>query len=387
MALGNQYGINLDNVLSTGSVLKTAKLRREKIEDEMKDKEFQDVAYGNFVSKDNPNAVVAAIDENEDGEIDASEKRNALRNTGRKFNALKNVENVKEKRVDRAQIRSNRRASRNRADTRLNWQREDRAKKEQQKKVREDALTKMYVSRGNSLDEARRKVAMGQDEYAKYEKTYAAANKEQRKVMSEETNALGNNVMGLIQLGGKNPEMADKKFRDFRETQLRRVSELRKAGLNDEADKVQDDVDSMPVSLIDTKGNFNNDFLTDTLMLLESNMKSMEETDQKQRTLGQEDTRSAKAYKIIENMVTSNDVVEGKKLDKKQFMAVAELTDEIMSKNKGIRPASAVKKAMKQLGMGKSAKKVKLDKPPKGQVSNDGTQIYDGSKWVPYKKR
>lgn len=75
----NTYGIDIGNILNTVSNLKTAKLRQDKLQSDMDTEGMQEEAYGNYLAKNKKSEVVEAIDENEDGTIDAKEKKNALR--------------------------------------------------------------------------------------------------------------------------------------------------------------------------------------------------------------------------------------------------------------------------------------------------------------------
>lgn len=117
----NQFGFDLGEVKNTVSALKTAKIRQKKMERENDVNEKSDEAFGNYLSKNSPGDVVNAIDENEDGAIDASEKKNALISTGRKFGAYNKTQRVEERKSE-VSSRNNRRnvlnAATNRADNR-----------------------------------------------------------------------------------------------------------------------------------------------------------------------------------------------------------------------------------------------------------------------------
>ncbi len=128
--LGNQFGIDVDRILQSGSTLKTAKLRRNALQRNMDRQDMEDEAYGNFISKDSPQSVVQAIDTDNDGRISAEEERQGRIKTGQKYNALSNIENRTEKRIDRKQIRANRTAAAGRAATRFKWAQADRANAE-----------------------------------------------------------------------------------------------------------------------------------------------------------------------------------------------------------------------------------------------------------------
>ena len=81
-----QYGIDMGNILSTKSNLKTANLKQEAMQSTLDTEEEEDVAYGNQLVKSGK-AELNAIDENGDGKIDADEKKNALREAGRSYGA------------------------------------------------------------------------------------------------------------------------------------------------------------------------------------------------------------------------------------------------------------------------------------------------------------
>lgn len=81
----NQFGFDLGDVKNTVSNLKTAKLKQKKMEVESKTEEAESEYLGNALAKKKPGATVAPVDENEDGQIDATETKNAIIATGRKY--------------------------------------------------------------------------------------------------------------------------------------------------------------------------------------------------------------------------------------------------------------------------------------------------------------
>lgn len=81
----NQFGFDLGDVKNTVSNLKTAKLKQKKMEVESATEEAQSEYLGNALAKKKPGATVAPVDENEDGQIDAAETKNAIIATGRKY--------------------------------------------------------------------------------------------------------------------------------------------------------------------------------------------------------------------------------------------------------------------------------------------------------------
>ena len=96
-----QYGIDMAHILDTKSDLKTAKLRQEGLENELAIEEATDLEHGNFLAKDDPDSKVEPKDENQDGKIDETETQNALRATGRKWNAKREQEKLTEGRTDK----------------------------------------------------------------------------------------------------------------------------------------------------------------------------------------------------------------------------------------------------------------------------------------------
>jgi len=102
--------------MDMGNVLKTAELNRKAKQNELDQLNFENEAYGNFIASDNPNALIAATDTNNDGVIDAKEQRASKIKTGMKFGALRDIENLGNKRSTRKRVEANRaRATQDRA--------------------------------------------------------------------------------------------------------------------------------------------------------------------------------------------------------------------------------------------------------------------------------
>ena len=108
MRIRKEDMFNLENVLSTTSDLKTAKLnqsRKQLLQDQAN---MENEAYGNFLAKDKPNSMVQPIDANQDGMIDDNERRTAVRQTGMQMNAFNQIENLGNRRENRQIAASNR---------------------------------------------------------------------------------------------------------------------------------------------------------------------------------------------------------------------------------------------------------------------------------------
>ncbi len=106
--MSGKYGVNLAHAENTISNLKTAKMNRDKTRRAFEREDLEDEAYGNYLSKSNPDEIIKATDTNQDGIVDEAETQNALRKTGKKFGAIKKITDKKEISANRANVISNR---------------------------------------------------------------------------------------------------------------------------------------------------------------------------------------------------------------------------------------------------------------------------------------
>jgi len=106
--MASKHGVNMAHVENTISTLKTAKMNRDKTRRAFEREDLEDEAYGNYLSKSNPNEIIKATDTNQDGIVDEAETQNALRKTGKKFGAIEKITNKKERSANRANVISNR---------------------------------------------------------------------------------------------------------------------------------------------------------------------------------------------------------------------------------------------------------------------------------------
>ena len=102
---------DVGDAMQKGENIKRTRLLNKAASEKLKTDQANLEMYGDFMSKEDK----ALADTDKNGVISPEEKINA----GRKFKAYTNIENVKERRIDRAQIRANRAAAEGRANRRM----------------------------------------------------------------------------------------------------------------------------------------------------------------------------------------------------------------------------------------------------------------------------
>ena len=383
MAIANQYGINLGEIEKTVSDLKTAKLRREKLEYDKESREAGDEYYGNYLSKKDKSSIVEPTDENEDGEIDAAEKKNALRKTGMKFNAFSKTKDRDEKSADRASQIHRRNVLNGATIAAENRAAAKDAARIQREKEEDAALEKFYIKNGASPEEAKNNVLVGAKNAKAALNVYEKQNEIERTQTKQGLNKAGAELGQMIQEADEDPQGVEQKYQKKRESLLKRENDLRKAEMKSKADEVGERIRQMPETIL-VNGQINKTYLTGSLANTQRLAASMEEVDKSKKdkpTFSQTKTNERANIKYATDSL-KDDIGELSPEAKKIVSRVSDLSllHPKWSSSKTLREAK------KQIG-GKKTKRLSVENPVKYQISPDGTQIFNGKEYVPYDKK
>lgn len=191
--MANRYGMNMGNVLTTVSTLKTAKLRQKGLQNALDQDEADNLVGADLVGKNNPNSIVAAVDTNEDGEISQEEKKEARIKTGRKWNALS-------KEDTRQDIKKSRRQARNRANaaahrSQVDWERKNMERERDRKSLIKITANTMGLSKDDATDIVNAKAK----NFEKVYKIYEGNDKAQRNVIRSTVTKKASKMAGELE--------------------------------------------------------------------------------------------------------------------------------------------------------------------------------------------
>jgi len=368
MAVANQYGINLDNILSSASTLKSAKLRQEKLSNELAETEQSDLVQGNYLSKSDPRQVVQATDENEDGVIDATEKKNALRNTGRRYKSITKIKSDN-------QLRANRSAAAGRAAGRYKRQQEKYEKQEKRNQVMLNSQYRRELLDGMNIGKAKENKAMGIKNSKILSDNAAKMSSNEIKIAKNKINLEQKEVFEVISIGVKDAKAGEKAFQGKREQMRQNSVEVGKTS-PETADEINAQLERYPVTLLNEDGTFNTKRATEYLTSLENKQQILENPRPKSTTtptFSQLKGNERAAIKHAKEMLKDEHGIISKE-NKKVIDRVGDIVDK--------HPAWSATKILRE------AKRIskKTNTIKRGQKSRDGKQIFDGQKWITYTK-
>jgi hypothetical protein len=230
--LGNQYGINLSNILSTESAIKSARLNQK-----AKQLEIDKEEAGNALRKNVLDTGTNALNSKE-----------AMIAQGIEGPAQKPIETMPQEEVNRLSSIAPVAA----ADI----------QKQAKAQARQQALKKMYVAQGESEDVADYKSNMDIKDVTDFEKMYVEKDKVTQENIRNGMAQQGRFIDTIIKTSKQDPQAANQMFLNYKTDQLKNINELRKQGKNKEADQIEESLKRVPESLIDANGNFNVHYLT-----------------------------------------------------------------------------------------------------------------------------
>ena len=407
--MANAYGFDGAKVTNTVSAYKTAELARDKVKRgfEKEDAEFEE--YGNYITKHNKNSITEAVDENEDGEIDAHEEKNALLATGKKWGAIKDLRATDEKTANAKNIISNRNArtgiSRGHlkiAQSRLAITRAKdkrlrikQAKSDANDKILFDLTVKEGQKQGLDLDQSTllaldgatkvkakvKAISDMTDLNAETEIKYQNGKTEGiHKIATAET---PEQQLDLIMKGkDASDEMLLKAIKSKDQKAIERASEMVE----------------LSKSFLNEDGTVNTSKVNSTYMQSYNTGQSMELALEKKMTRGKGSTR--KPGKITENQKKGNIAKDQKVIRKlaeddgeagyptaKEYNEAKLLAFKRNKQGLDSSPDESYAKAKEIVMLKYEKAKGGEAKPVKYQVSEDGKKIYNGKKWVKYNKK
>jgi len=392
--MASKYGVNMAHVENTISNLKTAKLKQDKLQSDLDTTGMEEEAYGNYLTKNKKSAVVDAVDENNDGIVDANEKKNALRMTGKKWGAIKDLRATDEKTANAKNIISNRNARTgiSQGHLKLAQARENRAVKKQKdadaKEIKNTKNLENYlIANGTAPVMAKQIAEIGlkntKDAQAVIDKGDATA---KRQVIDGYTKGIAY-IGSLIDTAVDDPQGTETRYQKSISDLKKAETDMLRAGNKEEADKIKEKYESMPTSILGKDGVIDTDYLQTKLMQTASTIERLESYEpqdkDKKLTFSQKKTHLREVRKVAKDILE-----EDYDLDPKQVAKIQEEAVKIAQANNKITAEEAVSKAKeKVLKLKKSVSAGNKLVPKRGQKSNDGKKIFDGKKWVEYKKK
>ena len=254
MPATSQYGIDLGNILSQASNIKTAKLNRER----------------NQLAMDKAKAGIALREDelNKQSNILAQESVDESMQGGMEGGYTEPIETLSQEEVNKLSALAPE-VSQNIAKT-------------QQAQAQKESMKRMYMAKGESEDDATYKANLDIKDVADFDKMYIAKDKAQKVQMRDGIAQQGRFIQTILETAQQNPQQANQMFTNFRTDQLKNINELRKNGRNDEADQIEASLKRSPETLISPDGKFNAGFLTLSLGKLNSMLTTAESYEREQ---------------------------------------------------------------------------------------------------------
>ena len=270
MALANRYGIDLGGIYQTANAVKNARIARKLKEREMeKEDAVIEGKYNSLNAKSNIGADVGVDQDTENGSVMASAKDTQNNDNGSLGDTSPSKTDISKEKPSRKNMIAT--LAKDTMDQEL-------AKRELIAKQKE-ARKRMYVAQGLSEQDADYKSSLDVEEVTKFQDMFQKSDEYQRKAIKENINDTGNFMASLIEMQD-NPVQADKIFRDRREQRLEYINELRKKGLNKEADEIEQRVKAMPKTILTQDGKLNTQLITNELTKLTLMARTIDENQE-----------------------------------------------------------------------------------------------------------
>ena len=211
MALANQYGINMGNILSTASNIQTAKLNNK-----LRNEKYNEYNAGkklkvNYLAKEQGKPPVYS-----QSDIDTASAVNP--------------------------------------DTAIAIQDKEKAEKFKTN------LTQFYINKGLPKTDAEIMANGHANDIINFNKEYRLKSKDEQKKIRDNIAQMGATIQNIIEVAKTNPQDAEKMYQNYRNTQNDKIKELYKTGQTKLADKMQEGLDKAPTTLLNKDGSFNAEF-------------------------------------------------------------------------------------------------------------------------------
>lgn len=155
--------------------------------------------------------------------------------------------------------------------------------KNQQLASQQESLKKMYMSKGEPEEIAAYKSQLDVKDVMDFEKLYANKDKENQAQIRDNIAQQGRMIQSVLETAQNNPQQANQMYMNYKADSLKTINELRKNGRNKEADELETRMKRLPESLITPDGKFNAGFLTMSLAKLNSMLTTAESYQQQQQ--------------------------------------------------------------------------------------------------------
>lgn len=391
--MANRYGIDMGNIMKTTSALKTAKLRRDKAQKDMDRENLEDEAYGDDIAKNNPSNMIAATDDNQDGVIDDNEKLSAKRKTGMKYNALAKIEDRKEKKKDREQIRKNRMSAEGRAAGRYKMAQEKHNEQKQKNEMFSKSLEKIALANGATPDEAKLIGEGGIKQVGKTVDFVSNANDKQVEGLITMNAGLIKGLTEIGEVGAENPQQAEQQYQTALKAMDDSILEAAKSGNKKQLEQLENMRSTLPQTLISEKGfNFNN--LQLTMAKAQNNIDNIQDIRRlNSSTKTKDDTPSYSQVKthLREVRKVAKDSLEfDATIDENQKEAIISNAVKIAQNNPNITAEEALARAKGKKPTNNIPKKKGKEKNNKFReggiyIQNGVKYKYTGGKFIPQK--
>jgi len=215
MPAATPYGIDLGNILSQASAIKTARLNLEAGEMGMEEKKAGIKLRENELSKE---ANVLAGDQDTMGILTPEEE---IKLRARAPEVAKDIQATQQT----------------------------------------QALARYFENRGATKEEATFRAGGFAKDLDDFSKEYRTKTEAEQQQIRNNIAQMGNQVQTVLETSAQNPQLANKMFTDYRSASDEQVKTLLRQGKIAEADRLQADLDKMPKSLIKADGSFDTEFL------------------------------------------------------------------------------------------------------------------------------
>jgi len=252
MPTGSQYGIDVGNILSTESAIKTARLNRKSRELKMEKEEA-----GTLLRKN-----VLDIGQN------LLQSKEAMIAEGIEGPAPKPLETLSQEEVNRLSSIAPIVAG--------------DIEKAEKVKQRESSLTKYFESKGVPKEEAVLRASGYNKEIDTFNKEFQAKDKVTQQNIKNNLAQQGQAIQTVLETSAQNPQAANKMFTDYRADTNEQIKSLLREGKTKEADALQSSLDKIPSSLIKTDGSFDTEFLMLSLSKISTSLTDAESWEKQQ---------------------------------------------------------------------------------------------------------
>ncbi len=256
MPTGNRFGIDLGNILSQASTIKSAKLQQEKYALLLKKEESGTKLKANVLAKRRNVLRAEETDESMQGGMEGgfAEQEPTLSEA-----EYREASSIAPEVVEQQQ--------------------------------QQQSLTKFYESQGATREEAKLRAQGFSSDINNFSKEFRLKTKEHQQIIKDEISQQGTAIQNILEMSKDNPQAANKTYIDYREQINDQVKELYKQGNIADADKMQASLDKSPKSLIKQDGTFDTPFLMMSLSKMDA-MLSTEESFQKEQQAEAKQTRA-----------------------------------------------------------------------------------------------